>query len=272
PLDNVGVQYGLSALNAGTITTAQFIDLNRAIGGYDNNGNYVAARTVGDLSAIRIAYETGRIAYGGRGLRHTPMIDYRGYVDQPENGNEVHARFHSFSMRERLLKANGNFDNQVMLVEDGLSAGTTGLFGDTSPVLSHALTQMDQWVTALMRDDSDKPALRKVRDAKPADLVDACFTNNGSVKIAEQQVYSGATKCNALYPAFATPRLVAGAPLANDVLKCKLKPVRTSDYGVRLSNAELASLKAIFPNGVCDYSRPGVEQEPTEVLWGSFGS
>ena len=36
PLDNVGVQYGLEALRNGTITTAQFVDLNAKIGGAEH--------------------------------------------------------------------------------------------------------------------------------------------------------------------------------------------------------------------------------------------
>jgi len=92
PLDKWGCSTAWPRLNSGAITKQQFLDLNQKIGGYDNNGNYVATRTVGDLNAIRIAYETGRITNGGKGLsRHTPMSpDYRGYVDQPENGGEVH--------------------------------------------------------------------------------------------------------------------------------------------------------------------------------------
>ena len=53
PLDNVGVQYGLEALNAGTITVDQFLDLNQQVGGYDVNGNPVAARTVGTDPGLR---------------------------------------------------------------------------------------------------------------------------------------------------------------------------------------------------------------------------
>ena len=44
PLDNVGIQYGLAALNAGVIDVDQFLDLNEHIGGYDIDGNIVAAR------------------------------------------------------------------------------------------------------------------------------------------------------------------------------------------------------------------------------------
>lgn len=269
-IDNVGVQYGLQALNAGAIDKEHFLDLNANIGGYDNDGNYVATRTVGDLKAIKVAYSSGRITYGGLGMRHTPIIDYRGYVDQPENGNEVHSRFHSFSMRERLIDVNGNYDNQVMLVEAGLGAGSNGLFSDTSPVLSHALTQMDDWVTKIGLDHSNAPAEIKIARNKPSDLTDACFTNGGTVKIAQTQVYQGSTTCNQLYPSFSTPRMVAGEPLQNDVLKCELKPLDPRDYKVTWSAAEWAELKEIFSSGTCDYTKFGVGQEPTDGIWQSY--
>ena len=271
PIDNVGVQYGLEALNMGAISKQQFLDLNQNIGGYDNDGNYVTTRTVGDIGAIDAAYDTGRITYGGLGLKHTPIIDYRGYVDQPENGNEVHSRFHSFSMRQRLVDANGNFDNQVMLVENGQPAPVgNGLFSDTSPVLSHALTQMDEWLTDLIADPSNASIAAKINRAKPGDLVDACFTNQGTVKIAQLQVYTGATTCNQLYPAFSTPRMVAGEPLENNVLKCRLKPINLHEYKVTFTTTEAAQLKTIFPQGVCDYTVPGVDQSPTDGTWQFF--
>ena len=46
----------------------------------------------------------------------------------------------------------------------------------------------------------------------------------------------------------------AGAPIANDVLKCQLKPVSAADYKASFTPAQLARLKAIFPDGVCDFS------------------
>jgi hypothetical protein len=270
PIDNIGVQYGLEALNLGAITKQQFLDLNRNIGGYDNDGNYVPTRTVGDVAAIEAAYLSGRITYGGLGMRRTPIIDYRGYVDEPENSNETHSRFHSFSMRQRLLEANGNFNNQVMLVEDGSTTTGNGLFSDTSPVLSHALTQMDQWLTKFLADATPGPIPVKINGSKPSDLVDACFTNKGTVKIAELQVYRLDTTCNQLYPAFSTPRMVAGEPLANDVLKCELRPVDPSFYKIRFTPVEAAQLKAIFPQGVCDFSKPGVGQQPPDGTWQMF--
>ena len=183
PLDNVGIQYGLKLVNNGTITPEQFVDLNEKVGGFDNDANLVPQRTVADLEAARAAYRTGRLTNGGGGLAEIPIIDYRGYIDDSPNA-DIHVRYHSFSMRERLEKANGHSKNQVMVVENG-RAGTTGLFGDTSPVLSHALTQMDQWLTSLTANGSTDPIIARIRRARPADLVDACFTNNGTVKIAE---------------------------------------------------------------------------------------
>ena len=69
PLDNVGIQYGLQALLDGTISGAQFLDLNAGIGGFDADANHVAARTVADRAATRAAYRTGRLLNGGAGLR-----------------------------------------------------------------------------------------------------------------------------------------------------------------------------------------------------------
>jgi len=86
-------------------------------------------------------------------------------------------------------------------------------------------------------------------------------------RIVEPATYQGGGVCNILYPAFSTPRMVAGGPLANNVLKCRLKPINYADYRVTFTNAEKAQLGSIFPSGVCDYSRPGVGQEPLEDTW-----
>jgi hypothetical protein len=101
------------ALAAGTISKEQFLDLNERVGGFDNDGNINSMRAVGDIGAIRAAYRTGRLTSGGGGLASTPIIDYRNYLDDDKDGN-VHVRYHSFSLRERLIKANGHADNHVI--------------------------------------------------------------------------------------------------------------------------------------------------------------
>ena len=57
PLDNVGVQYGLDAFNAGIINAEQFLELNEGIGGYDVDGNIVATRSLADREALRSAHQ-----------------------------------------------------------------------------------------------------------------------------------------------------------------------------------------------------------------------
>jgi len=263
PLDNVGVQYGLEALNAGVITKAQFIDLNRSIGGVDIDANFIAERTSGDLIAIRRGYETGRFLSGGGGLKTTPIIDYRAYVDF-EKG-DPHMRFHSFSFRERLIKANGAADNQVLLAE----SNKYGLFSLNSPVLRGALDAMDQWVSAL-RNLPEPPTAAQVVAAKPAGLTDACFTPSDE-KIVEPLVYREDTACNRLYPPHANPYIAAGSPVAADILKCALKPIAAKDYSVAFTPEEIAQLRSIFTTGVCDWTKPGVGQKPLAGQWLSFG-
>ena len=264
PLDNVGVQYGLAALNAGTISKEQFLELNERIGGFDNDGNVAAARSQGDPVAIRAAYRTGRLTSGGGGLATTPIIDYRNYLDDQKDGN-LHVRYHSFSLRERLVKANGYSDNEVMLTEDARGGSTN------SAIAREAISQMDRWLTRLSEDMSTDPQIVKVRRAKPSDLVDACWTRDQTPqKIAEKQTRDLSSRCAQIYPTASFPREVAGASVASDIIKCTLKPIQSSDYKVQFTSDETARLKNMFPGGVCDWSKPGAEQQKLGGTWLRF--
>jgi hypothetical protein len=99
----------------------------------------------------------------------------------------------------------------------------------------------------------------KVVKAKPAEAVDAYWDAAGA-KHAEVASWDNSTAFNKVYPVHLEPRLAAGAPPANDVIKCQLKPVNMADYKVTFTPAQQARLKAIFPTGVCDYSKKGVGQ------------
>jgi hypothetical protein len=261
PLDNVGVQYGLAALNAGKINVEQFLDLNQNVGGYDNDGNMIATRAIADVQALRGAYRTGRITNGGGGLAAVPIIDSRPYRDQTDAG-DFHLKFHSFSLRERLQRANGSTANEVML---SYAAGNT-------KVAEYALAKMDEWVTKLHADptaaSTTAKTIEKIDRAKPADLVDSCYGAQGE-RIRETQTFAGG-KCNELYPTFPSPRMVAGGPPSNDVLKCQLKPVDFKDYQVALTDAQKSRLAAIFPAGVCNFAMKGVEQQPLAGSWQTF--
>jgi hypothetical protein len=268
-LDNVGIQYGLQTLNQRAITVDQFLDLNEKIGGLDIDGKYTKARMVADPEATRLAYETGRMLHGGGGLADVPIVDYRTYRDLSPVG-DVHMRFHTFSTRERLIKAVGHADNRVMLTEDTRPSALA--VNGLSAVWLEGLDQQVKWLDAI---DADKGAgsrsARVVRN-KPKDLVDACWTPDARpVKLIEPATYDGSGLCNQIYKSFPSPRMVAGGNMANDIIKCQLRPVDMGDYAVAFTPEQQARLKRVFADGVCDWSKPGIGQVGLKGTWLSFG-
>jgi len=265
PLDNEGIQYGLKVLNSGVISVDQFLELNEEVGGFDHDGNLVPQRTQADLVATRAAYRTGRLTNGGGGLASIPIIDHRGWNDAAPNG-EVHLYYHSFSMRKRLEKANGRSDNHVIVVEDP----RFGLYSNNSPLLRRMILTMDRWITAIKADKSKLPQIEKVVRNRPADLLEGCVTRDATPSfIAEPLIreQEAATSCNQLYPSNSFPREMAGADIAADIVKCQRKAPQPSDYAVPFSSAQWVRLSAIFPTGVCDWSKPGVEQQDLLGTW-----
>jgi hypothetical protein len=268
PLDNVGIQYGLKVLNAGVIDVEQFLDLNDKVGGFDIDANILPAgqRTLADLEATRAAYRSGRLTNTGGGLASIPIIDHRGYNDEVPQG-DIHVRYHSFSLRDRLMKANGRADNHVMVVEDN----RWGLYDNRSPLLQRMILTMDRWITAIKADERDIPQIEKVVQNKPADLLEGCQTRDASPTfIAQPQVRDPSTTCEQLYPSNSFPREVAGAGIAADIVKCQLKPLSPADYNATFTPLQWSRLQAIFPAGVCDWSRPGVEQQGLAGSWQEF--
>lgn len=262
PLDNLGVQYGLRALNGGKITADQFLDQNERVGGYDVNARFQPGRTVADLAAVRQAYQTGRLTNGGGGLRDIPIIDYRAYSDDNPIG-DIHQRYHSFSMRERLTKANGDAANQVMLVENF----RFGYYSSASPLLMRALAEMDKWLAAINVDKAGGTAHERVVRNKPLTLQEGCNTRDAIPSFIAETQNMDSGQCAQIYPVPGAPRYEAGAPIAADVIKCTLKPVTLADYGVTFSSQQLQRLNAVFPAGVCNWAVPGVEQQGLRGTW-----
>ena len=259
PLDNVGIQYGLEALNAGEISVEQFLDLNEKIGGFDIDANFVPERMVADRKATRAAYATGRLLNGGGGLAEMPILDYDYLNTDLQISGDIHMKFQHFSTRERLRKANGHIDNHVMWSG---GADFTQLFGGTAtwvePIFDEALRQMDQWLANIEADTSDDPRAIKVVRNKPSDLEDGCWSQTADpVFFPETQTLGGpgTSFCNDTYPGFPFPRMVAGGPLANDIIKCRLKDPDPSDYAVSFSPEQWDWLQSIFPDGVCDWEQ-----------------
>jgi hypothetical protein len=247
PLDNVGVQYGLKALNAGTISVDQFLDLNEKIGGYDINGQIVPERERSTAADMRHAYETGRVLSGGGTLRDMPIITVNLYSDP---FGDIHDRFRLFSIRER-LKRHGKVDrNEVIWTRpstgDIAKALTGGAFDPTD-----AVALLDRWLTIGYR---------------PKEAVDNCTDASGNL-VSGNDIYTKPGPCRDLYPVFGDSRTAAGAPLANDILKCRRQPVDVKSYAVTFTSEQAARLKKIFPTGVCNWDVKGVGQVPLAATW-----
>ncbi len=264
-VDNIGVQYGLAALNSGAIDVEQFLALNEQIGGFDVNGDWMPGRGAGDPEGIKAAYRSGRVLNGGLGLKDIPVIEQRNYSDHDPEAN--HLKAGTFAAAGRVEREAGNRDNYIILLEshrEGFYAASQN--GDT--MSRYAIGKMDEWLTAIVHDTGAGSKRDKTLRNKPQDLVESCFDPEGK-RIAEKQTFSGG-KCNEYYPTYPSPRMVAGESELQDVIKCQLKPVTAADYRVKVTDAQLARLKKVFPAGVCDWSKPGVGQQAPAGTWQSF--
>ena len=256
PQDNVGWQYGLAGVNEGAISVDEFLDLNEKIGGNDIDGNFIPQRSVGDPIALRAIYESGLINSGGGGLANVPILHSRPYTDAI---GDIHDRERDFTIRARLQKANGRSDNQVIWVGPARERNQASQAGSVD-LASLSLDTMNKWLDGITADPTPLSTAKVVRH-KPAEAVDACWDQAGK-KISETATFDRKGTCNTLYPVHSEPRLRAGAPLTNDINKCQLKPIDYADYKVSFTDAQKTRMAAIFPAGVCDFSKPGVEQVP----------
>jgi hypothetical protein len=290
PLDNVGVQYGLAALRAGTISMAEFLDLNTKVGGYDIDGQPQAARHEMSSELAALSYRTGAVI--GRGtLSETPVMDIAPYLDLIPIAN-IHEAVRSFVIRARLREHTGQSATQSIW---------RGVLTQAD-----ALPTMQEWLDNVL---AARPAYggdhqAAVVAARPASAYDRCafgtiggrldlpsaitaplglaqlplLPGTGVTDVAvpvrvdvPEDFDSGIGPCSLALPVSATPRMAAGMPLSDDVIKCQRKPVSASDYPAGVSDAQLAQLRAIFPTGVCDFSKPAAEDVERSMVWTSVG-
>lgn len=276
PWDNVGVQYGLEAVASGSITPEQFLDLNANIGSWKepkdmvqegcpyiaalcatqapdvwsarnmnlspDGGTTPAARREGDKQAGQAAYRSGMVF---RGKLDIPVIDWRHYL---EAWLDMHNSHQSFSARQRLLNYDGDASNQSIWFTAAPAPGAPGARFDQTPM---ALRVLDQWI---------------LTGEKPAAAADSCFDVGGNLIASGASVWNGILDdgpkgaCASQFPPFGTTRTVSGGPIEGGVFKCGLQSVRSAlkrgVYGSwKPTDAERDRLEAIFPEGVCDYSK-----------------
>jgi hypothetical protein len=259
PSDNVGIQYGLDALNGGLISPDQFVDMNEKVGGFDIDWQGKPQRIQAARGAVPPPYRTGAVT-DGKALANVPIIDLRG-----SSNNEIHTDFHSYELRARLDKANGNHDNQVIWTspvslagDPSWSCGGSVAQGTLPCAPNSPLLVMDSWLSRVESDPTTDPLALKVRRDRPPLAVDSCWI--GGVQVTDT------TTCRTAFPYYAVPRVMAGGPFTSDVMKCRLKPLSRADYAVTFTDDEWSRLQATFPTGVCDWTQPSVDVQPT-VPW-----
>ena len=282
PWDNVGVQYGLEALRAGTITPAQFLDLNAQVGGWvpsedmvpegfpfqgepsaenfdpwssrnmhlsPDGGTTPAERSRGDVRAIRAVYRDGMQFQGDVDI---PIIDWRHYL---EHELDMHNTQQSFAARQRMLNHDGRAGNQVIWFTD---ARPTEQF-DQTPM---AFAVIDEWMANI----AEHPR-RGVIGNRPPQAVDSCFATDGTLIAAGSGVWDGVIddrddgECTEQFPIYSSSRRQAGAPFEGGIWKCRRQSVsRAIHHGVygdwQPTKDESRRLREIFPGGVCDFRRP----------------
>lgn len=246
PFDNVGVQYGLQALRRGRLSPAKFVDLNARIGGLDKlTLAPTPERTEADPQALRNAYRSGYLAIGNT-LGHTPILEGRGSGELT-----AHATYPTLVLNARLERHAGSHASHVTW------QGPVPVLGGRD-YTARLVLAMDRWVARIRRDRRTVSRLRRIRDARPADVRDRCELPDG-------RIVPG-LDCPQVVRFHQSPTQAAGESVRNDVLKCALKPLRREDHAVTFTDAEWATLTRTFPSGVCDWSRPGVGEAPT-VPW-----
>jgi hypothetical protein len=259
--DNVGVQYGLGAVNAGTITVEKFLSLNANVGGMDIDGVRSTARSEASVEAIERGFETGRFNMTTGGLTHIPIIEFRQYTDL---FGDFHDSYRSAVLRERLLEAHGEAETHV---------SWRGAVGTGAVMTARALEKMDEWLTNLeVLGAAGEESRASTISARPTDIEDGCYTNTATFVAAPLDWYASAAEnpCNAAFPFHADPRIKAGSPLTVDVMKCELTAPVRSDYP-SMTDEQWTQLNDIFAEGVCDYSRPSQGHADFEGTWQSFG-
>jgi hypothetical protein len=265
PVDNVGVQYGREAFEAGHITAEEFVRLNEQIGGFDADGNIVDERMAMSPDLARKMYEIGAVS--GRGaLDQAPLIFTSTYVDPiPILGFHDAAR--AYQLRARLAAHKGRIDTHAIW---------SGL-----PLPNDAWNAMDRWITdlAAVRDavgGTDAAGWAdEVAATRPVDAADGCVVTTAGVSPLALNVPLGGDPgqpCEQAFRPLGSPRTAAGGPPSEDVIKCSLRPLDRDVDGDGLDEEQWARMETTFPDGVCDWSRPGVGEVQRSRTWLSFGT
>lgn len=282
PVDNVGVQYGYQALLDGVISVDEFLYLNRHVGSYDDEGygpwdagrkdtniarNEVQPRMsmAPDLAAdlYRWGFVTGRGA-----IDQAPIIDVNLYAD-PVPILGFHDQVRGYMVAERITETFGERETHsiwsgALLTNDAWSTMASWLDGvEAARTAARGASDDDSWTN-------------EVAGARPPQGGDSCVVTTAGYSpvpaAAPGTAGSRDSACEQVFRVGGSPRIAAGGPTTEDVIKCTTAAPQRADYpGVTFTAAQWAELGEIFPDGVCDWTRPGVGETARSQTWLDFG-
>ncbi|UTW49926.1 DUF6351 family protein [Bacterioplanoides sp. SCSIO 12839] len=287
PWSNVGVQYGLQAWKRGHINAEHFFDLNQKIGSwlpqkelqpenfwllsqqkslfsfspyqtenFSHKGKALnsAPRIPGSHSAAIGAYNGGHIFTGRLNM---PLIDVRRYRDDIL---DIHHSWSAISSRQRIIHHDKSDASRQSTAYHSI------WIADKSFKQAHwlALEAIEQWLSPGSVNSVESVAKQNM---KPSTATDRCFDKDGQVIANGHSVWDGEWNqrpdghCTQRFPFFRSSRQVAGESAAATILFCQRisidDAITAGIYSPLNITAEYRTkLQSIFPQGVCDYSKP----------------
>jgi hypothetical protein len=112
---------------------------------------------------------------------------------------------------------------------------------------------------------------KRLAEAKPTEARNRCLLPDGKLVEGGWEIYDDPGPCRDAFPVFAEPRIAAGQDRRGDIIKCALVPVDPDAYDVEFTSEQRDRLERVFPDGVCDWARPGVGQQPPDGVWQTYG-
>ena len=199
-----------------------------------------------------------------------PIIVTNAYSDPT---GDIHDRWRAFQVRERLANGDEAPANLAIWTVPGGSLGGS-LTGGPRDVRNESIDAIQAWLDNLAevksRPKSAKEWRRTLAATQPAAAMNRCVVSD-TLTLTGADVYEGVNSCTHAYPLYGDPRRAAGAGLGSIAGKCQLTPANARAIGVDLTADQESQLGATFPDGVCDWSRPGVAQAPVQRTWISYG-
>ena len=257
--DNVGIQYGLNALLAGAITPEEFVTLNEKIGGFDADANRTAARTTADSAALRICLPRRH-----RRQRREPRqaADHR-LARLRRAGHPLHlAQLLGARPHRRGQRWQSRQSGDVALRDGSVARdGSAGRGGDAELAAGHGHLAVEPDGQRAEGDDQLRAhpggghpgetgdGVRSVLPDRRRDLLHAGH-RHGAVRCRPQ----------ARATLLASPSRRRAARGEHPEVPAEAAQPGGLRAG-RFSSTQLARLQATFPDGVCDWSLPGVGQQ-----------